>query len=88
MTILETEVSNGTKTTSAVVKLTIENKDYELLSCGTTVNIRAGHALTYFRKRSLGKCFWEVSDIGKHYKKHGSILMEYAEKIKGMAYKN
>lgn len=79
MVIQEIEIHGKSKEKgSAKIHISIDGKEYTLLSCGTTVNVITGHAYLF---RSLGKCFWEVKDILTHYKKHGKELYEYAVKV-------
>ncbi len=84
MSTIEIAVSPRTKDSSAMIHILIEKTEYIFLSCGNTVNVITGHALIRHRRKSLGKCFWEIADIGTHYKKNSMVLMEYAKRVQEM----
>lgn len=84
MTVQEIAIHGRTPTTSAMAHIVVDATEYMLLTCGTSVNVIAGS--TWIRNgRTLGKCFWDVANIGAHYKKHGSILLDYATRLLEMA---
>lgn len=81
MTILEINSKPQTDSNAAMIHISVDGTEYMIIAArGGWVTVIAG-AYWISSQRTLGKCFHNVSDIETHYKKHGKVVLEYANKL-------
>jgi len=82
--IMEIRIEGEVKGVScAVAHFSIDGKEYLITGTKSFVSVYAGRWIN--DRRGLGKTFWNVAEISKHYKKNADILTEYANRVMNMA---
>ena len=79
MAILEIDYHAGDSDRAPMAHIQIDGMAYMLLGGRGSVTVIAGRWIN--DRRSLGKTFWTPAALAEHYKRHGSILLEYANRL-------
>ena len=80
MNVLEIEISPKKSDSCAMAHFAVDGTEYMVLAGGHSVSVVAGK-LWINSRRSMGKCFHNIGEIETHYKKHGKIIREYADRL-------
>jgi len=80
MTILELNIHPATADTCSQAHVSIDGKEYLVLgSTNGSVTVLTGAWIT--NRRALGRTYWSAAALLAAYKRHGAILLEYAERM-------